>query len=464
MSVAAADASTTRRVVRLAATAAMGGFLFGYDSAVINGAVDAIQAQFGIGSGLIGFVVSSALLGAAAGAWTAGLLADRFGRVKVMLLAATVFVVSGLGSALAVGVTDLIVWRILGGFAIGVASVIAPAYIAEISPAALRGRLGSLQQMAIVLGIAISQIVNYVIVRAAGSASSDWWLGLEAWRWMLLIEVLPALLYGGMALGIPESPRWLVARGRNDEARDVLDQINPGDVSALLAAIEASVDAEHKPVLSDLRGPRFGLLPVVWLGILLSAFQQLVGINVIFYYSSVLWQSVGIGEDQSLLISIISAIVNIAGTILAISIIDKVGRRPLLLVGSVGMVVGLGTLTYVFGAAPVVNDSPSLTHTSGIIALIAANVFVFFFAFSWGPVVWVLLGEMFPNSIRAAALAVAAAAQWLANFVVSTTFPTLSGVSLELAYGIYTAFAIGSFFFVLKKIKETKGTTLESVV
>ena len=459
----AEQSATTRRVVVLAATAALGGFLFGYDSAVINGAVDAIQAQFDIGSGLIGFVVSSALLGAAAGAWTAGALADRFGRTRVMVVAASLFLVSGIGSGLAFDVADLIVWRVVGGFAIGVASVIAPAYIAEISPPALRGRLGSLQQMAIVLGIAISQIVNYLIVRAAGSASADWWLGLEAWRWMLLVEVIPALVYGLMALRIPESPRWLVAKGRIEEARAVLSSVNVGDVGDLLTSIRGSVDAEHKPVFSDLRGPRFGLLPVVWIGILLSCFQQFVGINVIFYYSSVLWQSVGIGEDQSLLISIISAFVNIAGTVLAISIIDRVGRRPLLLCGSVGMAVGLGTLTVIFGTAKVVNDSPQLSHTSGVVALLAANVFVFFFAFSWGPVVWVLLGEMFPNRIRAAALAVAASAQWIANFIVSTTFPTLSDQSLALAYGIYTAFAIGSFFFVLRIIKETKGTTLESV-
>ncbi len=462
MTIAAEGRSSTRRVVTLAATAAMGGFLFGYDSAVINGAVDAIQQQFGIGSGLTGFVVSSALLGAAVGAWSAGTLADVHGRVKVMIVAAALFFISGIGSGLAFGVTDLIIWRMLGGCAIGVASVIAPAYIAEIAPPALRGRLGSLQQMAIVLGIAISQIVNYVLVRIAGSASSELW-GLSAWRWMLMIEALPALIYGLLALRIPESPRWLVAQSRNEEALDVLGQVNDGDVHPLLASIQASIDAEHKPVFADLRGPRFGLLPIVWIGISLSAFQQLVGINVIFYYSSVLWQSVGIGEDQSLLISILSAVVNIAGTILAISIIDKVGRRPLLLVGSLGMIVGLGTLTYVFGHAPVVNGSPAVTHTSGVIALIAANLFVFFFAFSWGPVVWVLLGEMFPNSIRAAALAVAAAAQWIANFVVSTTFPTLSDVSLSLAYGLYTAAAIGSFFFVLKMIKETKGTTLESV-
>ena len=313
------------------------------------------------------------------------------------------------------------------------------------------------------LGIAISQIVNYLIVRAAGSASADWWLGLEAWRWMLLVEIIPALVYGLMALRIPESPRWLVAKGRIEEARAVLASVNVGDVEDLLRSIQGSVDAEHKPVFSDLKGPRLGLLPVVWIGILLSCFQQFVGINVIFYYSSVLWQSVGIGEDQSLLISIISAFVNIAGTVLAIAIIDRVGRRPLLLFGSVGMAVGLGTLTVIFGTATVVNDSPQLSHTNGVIALLAANVFVFFFAFSWGPVVWVLLGEMFPNRIRAAALAVAASAQWIANFIVSTTFPTLSEISLALAYGIYTTFAIGSFFFVLRIIKETKGTTLESV-
>ena len=220
----AEQSATTRRVVVLAATAALGGFLFGYDSAVINGAVDAIQTQFDIGSGMIGFVVSSALLGAAAGAWTAGALADRFGRTRVMVIAASLFLVSGIGSGLAFSVTDLIVWRVVGGFAIGVASVIAPAYIAEISPPALRGRLGSLQQMAIVLGIAISQIVNYLIVRAAGSASADWWLGLEAWRWMLLVEIIPALVYGLMALRIPSPLAGLSRRGGSKKLVPSLDR------------------------------------------------------------------------------------------------------------------------------------------------------------------------------------------------------------------------------------------------
>jgi MFS family permease len=215
-------------------------------------------------------------------------------------------------------------------------------------------------------------------------------------------------------------------------------------------------------------------MPVVWVGIILSVLQQFVGINVIFYYSSVLWQAVGFDESDSLLISVISGATNIVATLIAISLIDRFGRRPLLLIGSVGMSVSLVTLAYLFGTAPLVEVAattscaapclqPSLTGTSADIALVAANLFVVFFGFSWGPVVWVLLGEMFPNRIRAIALSVAAAAQWLANFVVSTTFPALAASSLGLAYGIYAFFALVSVFFVLRAVKETKGRSLESM-
>lgn len=459
--------ANNRRVVLIAGVAALGGFLFGFDSSVINGGVNAIRDEFNTGDALIGFVVSVALLGSAVGAWFAGQLADRYGRIRVMLVAAVVFLVSAVGAALPFSVWDLMAWRLVGGFAIGAASVIAPTYIAEVAPAHLRGRLGSLQQLAIVFGIFVALLSDYALASAAGGSASDtlWW-GLEAWQWMFLVGVIPSAAYGLLALTIPESPRWLIARGRGDEARAILTEIDDGEMSVdeRMSQIRESVDTEVQPKLADLRGPRFGLLPIVWIGILLSVFQQFVGINVIFYYSSTLWQAVGFTENDALLTGVITSTVNIVATFIAIALIDRVGRKPLLLVGSAGMFISLGTLTVIFATASTNSaGDPILVGAASTIALIAANTFVFFFAFSWGPVVWVLLGEMFPNRIRAAALSVAAAAQWIANFLISSSFPWLAARSLGVAYGLYTTFALLSFFFVMAKIRETKGRTLEDL-
>lgn len=449
----------------LASAAAVGGFLFGFDSSVINGAVEAVEGQFDLTPFVVGFVVSSALLGCALGAWVAGPLGDRVGRVRVMLITALLFVISALGSALAVGPADLIVWRIVGGLAIGAASVIAPAYIAEVAPARLRGRLGSLQQLAIVLGIFTALVADYVIARVSdGGASGRFPLGGTAWRWMFASELAPAVLYGVIALTIPESPRYLVKKRRTDEARDVLRRVmRRSEVDAKVEEISRSL-AEARPVrLSDLRGPRLGLLPIVWVGVLLSVFQQFVGINVIFYYSTSLWQSVGFSEGDALFTSVINSLVNVAFTLVAIALIDRIGRRPLLLGGAAGMAVSLGVLAVCFATAPVVDGEPVLGDVAGPVALVAANTFVASFAATWGPVVWVMLGEMFSNFIRASALAVAAAAQWIANFLITTTFPAISGVSLGLAYGLYTAFSVSALLFVLRAVPETKGRELEEM-
>ncbi|MFA1544098.1 sugar porter family MFS transporter [Actinomadura monticuli] len=455
----------TATAVLLAGAAALGGFLFGYDSSVINGTVDALKDQFDLSGFAVGFVVSAALLGCAVGAWFAGPIGDRIGRVKVMLLASVLFVISSLGSALAFNAVDLTAWRLVGGLAIGAASVIAPAYIAEIAPAALRGRLGSLQQMAIVLGIFAALVVDYVIARVSdGGASGTFPLGGDAWRWMFASAVVPAVMYGVIATTIPESPRYLVKKHQTARAREVLRRVmGRGDVDVKIREIVRSI-AEDRPVhLRDLRGNRLGLLPIVWVGILLSVFQQFVGINVIFYYSSSLWQAVGFSEDDAMLTSVINSVVNVAFTLVAIALVDRIGRRPLLLAGAAGMAVSLGALTVCFATAPVVDGKPDLGAAAGPVALVAANVFVASFAATWGPVVWVMLGEMFNNFIRASALAVAAAAQWIANWVVTTTFPGISGFSLGLAYGLYTLFSVLAFLFVIRAVPETKGRELEDM-
>ncbi|GIH90706.1 sugar porter family MFS transporter [Planobispora siamensis] len=453
-------------VVFITAAAAIGGFLFGYDSAVINGAVTGIQKHFGVGPVETGFVVAIALLGSALGAWIAGGLADRWGRTKAMQLAAVLFAVSSVGQALPFATWDLAMWRVLAGVGIGMASVIGPAYIAEVAPPAYRGRLGSFQQLAIVLGIAVSQLVNYAIAQLAGGDVNNELLGIQAWQWMLGACLVPALLYLLFSTIIPESPRFLVAAGRTDQARKVLAEVEGGnvDLDTRLAEIRDSVYSEHRTRLRDLRGSAFGLLPIVWIGIALSVFQQFVGINVIFYYSASLWQSVGINQSDSLLISFSTSIINIVGTFIAIALVDRVGRRPLLLVGSAGMAVSLAVAAWAFSAGvPGAGDTVTLPGTEGTVALIAAHVFVLFFALSWGVVVWVLLGEMFPNRIRAAALSVAAAAQWVANWLITVSFPSLAEWSLSGAYVGYALFAVLSLAFVLLKVRETKGRKLEEM-
>jgi SP family sugar:H+ symporter-like MFS transporter len=455
-------------VIRLSLTAALGGFLFGYDSSVINGAVAPITAHFSASAAVLGFTVSSALLGAAAGALGCGRVADRFGRLPAMRAAAVLFLIGAVGSGLAGSLVILVVFRVIGGVAVGIASVIAPTYIAEIAPARIRGRLGSLQQLAIVTGIFLALLVDYALATAAGGAASNLGLGLEAWRWMFIAMVVPALLYGGLAFTIPESPRYLVAKRRLDEARSVLRRVLGSiDLDAKVEQIKQTLKREGRPSMRDLRGPRFGLLPIVWVGIGLSVFQQFVGINVIFYYSTVLWQAAGFSSSTSLLITVITGAINIVTTLVAIASIDRFGRKPLLIIGSIGMAVTLGALAVVFGTAALktgpMGPMPVLTGVAKPVALIAANVFVFAFGMSWGPVVWVLLGESFPNKIRAAALSLAAGAQWVANWVVSTTFPPLKDAGLGLAYGIYTTFAVLSLLFVLKFVRETKGVELEDM-
>ena len=464
------DTDEGKGVVRIAAVAALGGFLFGYDSAVINGANAAIESEFNATSAELGFAVASALLGAAAGALIAGRIADHIGRLMVMRIAAILFFIAALGTGFAWDLWVLVLFRIIGGLGVGIASVIAPAYIAEIAPAKLRGRLGSLQQLAIVTGIFISLLVDYIFATIAGGSSEILWLGLEAWQWMFLAMIVPAVIYGLLALTIPESPRYLIAKHRIPEAKEILTGLlGPRNIDAKITRIRESMEREQEPSWQDLKVPATGkIATIVWVGLALSVFQQFVGINVIFYYSNILWEAVGFTEDQSFIITVISATINILTTLIAIATIDRIGRKPLLIIGSVGMTITLATMSLIFGTATVVDGTPDLSTAvlggaSANVALVAANLFVVAFGMSWGPVVWVLLGEMFPNRMRAMALSLAAGAQWVANWVVTVSFPTLKDIGLGLAYGLYAAFALLSFFFVLKFIEETKGKQLEDM-
>jgi MFS transporter, SP family, sugar:H+ symporter len=451
-----------RRAIGLSIAAAVGGFLFGFDSSVINGAVKSIDSTFELNTLVSGFVVAIALLGCAVGAVIAGNLSDRWGRLRVMFLGAIMFFVSSIGSALAFSVWDLGLWRVIGGLGIGIASVVAPAYISEIAPRQIRGSLASLQQLAITLGIFAALLSNQILQGLAGGPDNVLWLGLDAWRWMFLVGVIPSAVYGILSFTVPESPRYLLAKGRTDEARAIFAQLVPQvDLDRTVKELQTTIDTDRKNAGVSLRGPVFGLQGIVWVGIILSVFQQFVGINVIFYYSTSLWSSVGFGTDAAFGISVFTGALNVVVTLIAIWLVDRVGRKPILLTGSILMAVSLATMALAFSFATGSGQDVHLSGAWGPIALVAANLFVVGFGASWGPLVWVLLGEIFPSRIRGKALGVAAGAQWIANFLITVSFPTMSSWSLPLTYAMYAAFAVLSFIYVLLRVPETKGMELE---
>jgi len=478
-------------IISIALVATIGGFLFGFDSGVINGTVDGLQAAFNSQEVGTGFNVASMLLGCAIGALLAGRLADMFGRRTLLLVSAVFFIVSAWGSGVANGSAEFVVYRILGGLAVGAASVMAPAYISEIAPARLRGRLATIQQIAIIAGLFCSFLSNYVLAGAAGASTSEFWLGFPAWRWMFWMELLPATIFLVALFAIPESPRYLVFRAKDDKARGVLTKLFDASVAERkVAEIRQSLAADHQPRLKDLIDPvAKRVRPIVWVGIGLATFQQLVGINVIFYYGAVLWQAAGFTEGDALLTNVLSGGLSIAAVIVALLVIDKIGRKPMLIIGSVGMAVTLGLAAFAFSTGTLLSEGMvieagtvlangtvyetetvlqssmlDLDPDMGLLALIAANVYVMFFNFSWGPVMWVMLGEMFPNQIRGSGLAVSGLFQWGSNFGITMTFPILLGsIGLAGAYGIYTVFAAISILFVIRMVRETRGRELEDM-
>jgi MFS transporter, SP family, sugar:H+ symporter len=455
------------RIIGLSVVAALGGFLFGFDSGVINGTVGALQNAFNSDAVGTGFNIASMLLGCAAGAFFAGNLADKIGRKSTLLIAAAAFVISAWGSGIASGSTEFVLYRILGGLAVGAASILSPAYIGEIAPPHIRGRLISLQQLAIVLGLFMAFFSNYLIAQVAGGASGTHWWGFIAWQWMFWMEIIPASLFLLFLFFIPESPRYLVAVGKDEQALRVLASLN-GNTTATeqVAEIKQTVIRERKPQLSDIINPATGKIhAIVWVGIALAALQQFTGINVVFYYGSVLWQAAGFTEADALLTNVISGSVNVSFTFLAIALVDRVGRKPLLLVGALGQAVMLGLLAIIFAfGAKDASGGLELTGKSGLLALVTANLYIAFFATTWGPVMWVMLGEMFPNKFRGAALAMAGLVQWGSNFVITISFPILlTSIGLGISYGIYAAFGIVAFLIVRRYVTETKGRTLEEI-
>jgi len=453
-------------IAMIVAVATIGGLLFGYDSGAVNGTQPGLKAAFGLSESGLGFTVGSLLIGCFIGAFFAGTLADRMGRRNVMRIAALLF----LGGALVQGFAHLqpifVIARIIGGMAVGAASVLSPAYISEVVPANIRGRMTTIQQIMIISGLTAAFVVNYYLAHAAG-ASTGRLGGIEAWRWMYLMQALPAAIFLVALFLIPESPRYLVSKGRGEEAQSVLTRLFGADAAtAKLAEIRASFNVDHRPKLRDVLDPvKGGIRPVVWAGLLLAVFQQLVGINVIFYYGSTLWQLAGFTEADSLLINIVSGAVSIAACLVTVALVDRIGRKPLLLIGSAGMAVTLFVLVYAFGHGSL--DAAGKLHLSpqlGTTAVVAANLYVIFFNLSWGPVMWVMLGEMFPNQIRGSALAVCGFAQWFANYLVAQSFPVMAAkLGLATSYTFYAVCAVISFFLVQKFIHETKGKELEEM-
>jgi len=454
-------------IILISFVAAIGGFLFGYDSGVINGTVEGLKQSFNADDIGTGFNVASMLLGCAAGAIFAGRLADKFGRRTLLIVSAVFFIVSAWGSGVATVSVEFVIYRILGGFAVGAASVMAPAYISEVAPANYRGRLATVQQFAIIGGLFSAFVSNYLLANTAGSSLTEFWLGYETWRWMFWMELIPASIFLVALLFIPESPRYLVSSGQKPKALVVLTKLL-GESQAIKKAddIEQSLAADHQRRLADLFDSSTGKVrKIVWIGIGLATFQQLVGINVVFYYGAVLWQAVGFSESDALLINVISGGVSIAACVVALTLVDKIGRKPLLWIGSAGMAATLAIMAVVFSTATVnAEGSVELSDSMGVIALLAANAYVMFFNGSWGPVMWVMLGEMFPNQLRGSGLAVSGLFQWGSNFAITMTFPMmLASIGLAGAYSIYAFFALVSVFFVLKLVHETRGLELEQM-
>ena len=400
---------TSAYVIALCCVAAIGGFLFGFDSGVINGTVDALAKAFGTDAAGTGFAVASVLLGCAVGAFGAGRLADSLGRRPTMLLNAILFLVTAVATGAANSARVFVAARIIAGIAIGGASVLAPMYIAEVAPQHMRGRLASLQQMAIVVGLFGAFLSNALLAKVSDGASEIFWLGAPTWRWMFWMEAVPAIAFLFGRVRIPESPRYLVFVGEHEQARNVFKRIG-GDADRLVRQVEQTLEAERCPRLSDLIIPGTRRIAPVLVGMGLAAFQQFVGINIIFYFGEILWKAAGATEQWALRINVLTGLVNILATIPAIMLIDRIGRKPLLLIGSVGMTLTLGAMAAVFAMAGVGPDGkPSAKSCGRSVRTHCGEPVHRRIRMSWGPVMWVLLGEMFPNEIRGAALAISGA-------------------------------------------------------
>jgi MFS transporter, SP family, arabinose:H+ symporter len=429
------------------AVAAMGGFLFGYDTAVINGANELLKQYFDLDAAGLGIATASAIIGCVPGAAIAGSLSDRFGRKRVLYLTAILFGVSALLSALPVTLTQFLIARFIGGVGIGIASMVCPVYIAECSPADKRGRLGTLFQFGIVIGIFVTLFIN-LFIQNMGDLE---WNTQFGWRWMLGAEVLPSLAFMGLISLSPESPRWLVMQGRVEEAKQILlrwtDELM---ASKEILAIQETMQQERGR-FSELFEKRFRKPLVAALGLMII--QQFCGINAIIYYSTSIFSASGAGMADAFVSTVIVGFVNMIFTVVAISLVDKAGRRPLLIIGLIGQFLALSTVAILFG-----NGSESS------ILLVAVLVFIASFAMSIGPIGWLFASEVFPGKIRGRAMSLASFTIWVSTFIVAQMFPILNeGIGASATFWIFAGVSLFGIFFVLKMVPETKGKTLEEI-
>ncbi|MGD9930497.1 MAG: D-xylose transporter XylE [Mangrovibacterium sp.] len=445
-------------IVAITLVATLGGLLFGYDTAVISGAEKSVQAYLINGLGLSswshGATISSALIGCIIGGALSGILSSRFGRKRSLMLAAGLFFLSALGSGNpeflfftkgepTMGLLYMFnFYRIIGGIGVGLASAVCPMYIGEIAPAGIRGRLVSINQFAIIFGMLVVYFVNWGIA----NGQSLEWINTIGWRRMFTSEAIPAGIFGVLLFFVPETPRYLALNHEDDKALSILTRINGIDqAKIILQEIKGTVEKSSAKLLS------YGVTIIV-IGILLSVFQQFVGINVALYYAPRIFESMGAEKDASMLQTVVMGLVNVIFTVVAIVTVDKWGRRPLLMVGSVGMAIGM----FAIGAL-------SFMKVIGIGTLVFIIIYTASFMMSWGPITWVLISEIFPNKIRGKAVAIAVAAQWAANYFISSTYPAMMEFSGGMTYSFYGLMSVLSFIFVWKMVPETKGKTLEEM-
>jgi SP family xylose:H+ symportor-like MFS transporter len=448
------DKNNKNYILFIALSAALGGLLFGYDTAVISGAIGNLTEYFHLTPIETGWAISSALVGCLIGAFFSDYLSNRLGRRATMLITAILFILNSVGTALPNSFTMFVVFRIVGGIGVGIASMVVPMYIAEIAPPKRRGALVGNYQLAIVIGIVVVYFVNYFI---ALQGDAHWNLNI-GWRWMFGSEIIPSILYLVFIFLIPESPRWLLQKGKSEQAVAVLEKINAAeDVAQVQSEIQNSLEQEDKGQWNNLVNPIYK--KALFVGIGLSILQQLTGINAILYYAPEIFKSLGSSTDASLLETSILGVVNLIFTLLAIKWVDKMGRKPLLYIGSAGMTISLAAVgVFIYNEAV------------GNYILPFLILFMASFSISWGPIVWVLLSEIFPNKIRSLALAISVFIQWVANFVVTQVFPSLienqwlkDNFNGAFPFYLFSVICLFSLFFVWKKVPETKNKSLEQM-
>lgn len=445
-------------ITAITLVATLGGLLFGYDTAVISGAEKSVQnyliTPLGLGSLAHGATISSALIGCIIGGIISGLLASRLGRKKSLMVAAVLFFLSALGSGFpeflffqkgepTMGLLMMFnLYRVIGGIGVGLASAVCPMYIGEIAPADIRGRLVSINQFAIIFGMLVVYFVNFGIARG----QSIEYINETGWRLMFLSEAIPAALFGILLFFVPETPRYLALTNRDDKALNILTRINGATQAKLIFKdIKYSVEAASEKLFS------YGKLVIV-IGILLSVFQQFVGINVALYYAPRIFESMGAAKDASMLQTVVMGLVNVIFTVIAIVTVDKYGRKILLMIGSIGMAIGM----FAIGGL-------AFFKVIGVSTLVFIIIYTASFMMSWGPITWVLISEIYPNKIRGRAIAIAVAAQWAANYFISSTYPAMMEFSGGMTYSFYGLMSLLSFLFVWKMVPETKGKTLEEM-